>query len=71
MLNIEQTVIDENDIRSYEIYSLGGVKIASGNCAENTSVYTLNLPDTGIGIYLLKVTDGMGMTKSYKIVKDK
>ena len=71
ILNIEQTVINENDIRSYEIYSLGGVKIESGNCAENTSVYTLGLPNTGIGIYLLKVTDGMGMTKSYKIVKDK
>ena len=30
ILNIEQTVINENDIRSYEIYSLGGVKIESG-----------------------------------------
>ena len=65
---IQPTALSEAHVQNYQIYNAAGILVCQGN-GNGAAPSQLNLKDVPSGVYLMKVTDQDGRTRSYSVLK--
>ena len=65
---IQPTQLKEAHVQSYQLYNTAGILICQGN-GYGAAPSQLNLQDVPSGVYLMKIVDQDGRTRSYSVLK--
>lgn len=65
---IQPTQLKEAHVQSYQLYNTAGILICQGN-GYGAAPSQLNLQDVPSGVYLMKIVDQDGRTRSYSVLR--
>lgn len=69
VVNSIESAKTDAELKSYEVYNMGGLLLKRGNCNSGDTYNTLNMDGITSGIYVMKTIDANGMVKTYKVLK--